>query len=31
MKYQLIGQVGRVLVYGLENLGSIPGHVILKT
>ena len=29
--YQLIGLVERVFANGLEDLGSIPGHVIPKT
>ena len=29
--YWLIGLAGRVFANGLEDLGSIPGHVIPKT
>ncbi len=29
--HRLIGLVGRVIVNGPGNLGSIPGHVIPKT
>ena len=31
MQFRLIGLVGRVFAIGPEDLGSIPGRVILKT
>ena len=31
VKHIILGQVGRVFANGPGDLGSIPGHVILKT